>query len=117
MTRRADGELENDVLHALWRLDRPASPGDVIGEMQTDLAYTSIATILTRLCDKGLASRSRSGRAYVYSAASSEADLTVQRISSVLDAVSDRQSALAGFAKSLDAAEAAQLAEFLKDSE
>ena len=117
MTRRADGELETDVLRALWKLDRPASPSDVIDEMQTDLAYTSIATILMRLCDKGLATRSRAGRAYVYVAASSEVDLTAQRICSVLDAASDRQSALAGFAKSLDPAEAAQLAALLSEAQ
>lgn len=115
MTRRADGELETDVLRALWQLDRPASPSDVIDAMHTDLAYTSIATILTRLCDKGLATRTRAGRAYEYAAATSEADLTAQRISSMLDAASDRHSALAGFAKSLDPADAAQLAELLQD--
>ncbi|MFW2333985.1 BlaI/MecI/CopY family transcriptional regulator [Ilumatobacter sp.] len=117
MTRRADGELENDVLRALWQLDRPAAPSDVIDEMQTDLAYTSIATILTRLCDKGLATRTRAGRAYVYAAASSEATLAAQRIRSILDAASDRQTALAGFAQSLDPADAAQLAALLKETQ
>ena len=68
MTRRPDGTLEADVLQALWALDRPASPGDVIEQMQTDLAYTSIATILGRLCDKGLAERHRQGRSFVYAA-------------------------------------------------
>ncbi len=113
MTRRADGELETDVLRALWTLDRPASPSDVIDEMGTDLAYTSIATILGRLCDKGLATRRRAGRAFEYAAASSEAELTAQRLRTVLDATSDRQSALAGFAQSLDPSEAAQLAAIL----
>lgn len=113
MTRRADGELETDVLRALWTLDRPASPSDVIEAMDTDLAYTSIATILGRLCDKGLASRQRAGRAYEYDAVSSEADLTAQRLRQVLDATSDRQSALAGFAQSLDPSEAAQLVAIL----
>lgn len=116
MTRRADGELETDVLRALWQLDRPASPAEVIEEMQTELAYTSIATILMRLCDKGLATRTRSGRAYLYAAASSEADLTARRIRSLLDSTSDRTSALAGFAHSLDPADAAQLAALLKGS-
>ena len=113
MTRRADGELEADVLHALWQLDRPASPNDVMEEMHTDLAYTSIATILKRLCDKGLTVHTRVGRSYVYAAATNEADLTAQRITSMLDAASDRQSALAGFARSLDAVDAAQLAAIL----
>ncbi|NNF65246.1 MAG: BlaI/MecI/CopY family transcriptional regulator [Acidimicrobiia bacterium] len=116
MTRRADGELETDVLRALWDLGRPASPSDVIDQMSTDLAYTSIATILGRLCDKGLATRQRAGRAFVYSAASSEADLTAQRLRTVLDSASDRQSALAGFAEALDPADAALLATLLNDA-
>jgi len=116
MTRRADGELETDVLRALWNLDRPASPADVIDEMETDLAYTSIATILGRLCDKGLATRKRAGRAYQYAASSSEADLTVQRLRSILDSATDRQSALAGFAETLDPDDAAQLAAILNNT-
>jgi predicted transcriptional regulator len=117
MTRRADGTLETEVLRALWNLDRPAAPGDVIDEMRTDLAYTSIATVLGRLCDKGLAFRNRAGRAYEYEATRSEADLTVQRLRTVLDAASDRESALVGFAEALDPVEAAQLVALLKDTQ
>lgn len=84
--------------------------------MSTDLAYTSIATILGRLCDKGHVTRKRAGRAYEYEAASSEADLTARRLRTILDATSDRQSALAGFAAALNPAEAAQLAALLNDT-
>lgn len=116
MTRRADGQLETDVLRALWTLDRPASPSDVVDEMRTELAYTSIATILGRLCDKGLANRKRAGRAYKYEAADTEADLTAKRLRTVLYSASDRQSALIGFVQALDPADAAQLAAILNDS-
>jgi len=117
MTRRPDGTLEADVLQALWTLDRPASPADVIEQMQTDLAYTSIATILGRLCDKGLAERHRQGRSFVYAAAASEAELTARRIHSLLDATNDRASALAGFASGLDPDDAASLRALLEDTE
>ncbi len=116
MTRRPIGGLERDVLQALWRLERPASPSDVIAEMSTDLAYTSVATVLGRLCDKGLASRQRHGRLYLYSASTSEASLTARKIHSLLDATSDRAAALAGFADGLDPADAASLAALLNDS-
>jgi len=116
MTRRADGELERDVLRALWTIDRPASANDVIDAMHTDLAYTSIATVLGRLCDKGLASRERNGRSYRYEAVKSEADLTAQRLRRILDSASDRKSALAGFAQVLDPDEAAQLAALLNET-
>ncbi len=115
MSRRPDGVLEADVLQALWSLDRPASPNDVIAEMQTDLAYTSIATVLGRLCDKGLVERRREGRSYVYNASTSEADLTARKILSLLDATTDRASVLVGFANGLDPDEAASLAALLHD--
>ncbi len=115
MSRRPDGVLESDVLQALWSLDRPASPHDVMEEMQTDLAYTSIATVLGRLCDKGLVERQRGGRSFVYTAATTEADLTARKIHSLLDATKDRASALAGFASALDPADAASLAALLND--
>jgi|SRR6056297_1312747 len=116
MSRRPIGGLENDVLQALWRLQHPASPSAVIEEMNTDLAYTSVATVLGRLCDKGVVTRQRKGRMYLYSASSSEADLTARKIHSLLDAASDRSAALAGFADGLDPADAASLAELLRDS-
>lgn len=115
MSRRPDGVLEGDVLQALWSLDRPASPSEVIEEMETDLAYTSIATVLGRLCDKGLVTRQRQGRLYVYTASTTEADLTARKIHSLLNATTDRASALAGFASGLDAEDAASLAALLKE--
>lgn len=115
MTRRPDGALETDVLRALWELEAPASPSDVIAQMGTELAYTSIATILGRLCDKGLASRERRGRSYVYCAVSTESDLTARRLRALLDAASDRESALAGFVRVLDPADTARLAALLRE--
>lgn len=116
MTRRPDGALERDVLRALWNLERPASASEVIDEMQTELAYTSIATILGRLCEKGLAKRGRIGRAFAYEATSTEADVTGDRIRSLLAAAGDRETALAGFVKALDPADAAVLASLLNST-
>ena len=104
-------------MQALWALDRPASPNDVIRQMRTDLAYTSIATILGRLCEKGLAARQRQGRGYVYRASATEAQVTARRIHSLLDATNDRASVLAGFAKGLDPDDAASLAALLNGSQ
>lgn len=115
MSRRPDGVLETDILRALWTLDRPTSPSDVMAQMDTDLAYTSVATVLGRLCDKGLVERRRGRRSFLYTAAASEADLTAKRIRSLLDATVDRESALAGFADSLTPEDAAHLARLLND--
>ena len=111
--RRATGELEYEVLSQLWRMDRAATPAEVLDALETDLAYTTIMTILTRLWQKGLVTRRRRGRAYAYLPAVSEADLTAQRMQDLLAAASDRRAALSGFVRSLSAREARALRELL----
>jgi predicted transcriptional regulator len=61
------GDLEYGVLAALWELGS-ATPRDIherVGEPK-GLVYTTIAKVLDRLREKGLVSRMRSGRAFVY---------------------------------------------------
>jgi predicted transcriptional regulator len=116
MTRRPDGALETDVMHVLWAANAPVAPADVRAALDVDLAYTSVATVLNRLCDKGLASREPDGRKFVYVATSTEADLTGQRINSLLEAANDREAALAGFLKNLSADDAQVLRSLLDES-
>src|SRR5262245_36218995 len=56
-TRRAAGELEAEVLGALWAEPLPLTPTQLHGTLGRDLAYNTVHTILTRLCDKGLVVR------------------------------------------------------------
>ena len=61
------GKLEHAVLSALWDL-RSASVSDIhlrIGE-PAGLVYTTIAKVLDRLHLKGLVSRKRRGRGFIY---------------------------------------------------
>src|SRR5215203_6062626 len=97
MTRRPDGALEADVLRVLWASDRPLLPGEINERLDAGLAYTSVATILTRLQAKGLVVRSPAGRAYSYEAAVDEPDLAVRRISELLDSSTDRAQVLSRF--------------------
>ncbi len=102
--KRPDGALEADVLGVLWAADgQSLSPAEVNERLATDLAYTTIMTVLTRLWRKGLAERVEAGRGYAYRATYSESELTSQRIRDMLDQANDRASALAGFIDSLDA--------------
>ena len=79
MTRRRDGALENDVLNVLWAAERPLLPGEINERLDSGLAYTSVATVLTRLQAKGLVTRTPAGRAYAYEAAVDESELAVRR--------------------------------------
>jgi predicted transcriptional regulator len=102
-SRRAPGELEAEVLGALWRADSPLSPGQVRDELGADLAYTTVMTILSRLHDKGSVTRSRVGRAFVYTPAFEQAELAASQMRSLLEAGHDREAVLARFVGSLSA--------------
>ena len=107
--RRPDGALEDDILRALWDADVALLPAEILAQTGLDLAYTSIATVLTRLLDKGLVSREPDGRAFRYRAAFGEGELAAQRIAVILSHTTDRRGALAGFVNGLGKRDAATL--------
>ena len=113
MTRRPDGALEHEVLSVLWASEADLSPGEVQRALSGQLAYTSVATVLGRLYDKGLVTRTASGRAFVYRAVVSESDLAARRMGDLLAATSDRNEVLARFVGELSAREARQLRRLL----
>ncbi|MGW3133370.1 BlaI/MecI/CopY family transcriptional regulator [Streptomyces sp. NPDC001076] len=99
--RRARGQLESDVLAALWAADGPRTAREVREQLPGDLAYTTVLTILSRLHDKGILVRHREGRGYAYEPARDEASHTAQRMHSLLTGGSDRQAVLARFVSEL----------------
>lgn len=113
MGRRPDGALERDVMEVLWRADGPVTPGQVRDQLETDLAYTTVMTVLGRLHAKGRAHRESQGRAFAYSAAVSESELAAEQMNVVLSSTSDRAGALGGFVGSLSKRDRAALRELL----
>ncbi|MGW4568403.1 BlaI/MecI/CopY family transcriptional regulator [Streptomyces sp. NPDC004561] len=101
--RRARGELESDVLAALWAADGPLTARQAREELPGDLAYTTVLTILTRLHEKGMLVRHREGRGYAYEPARDEASHTAHRMHSLLEGGSDREAVLARFVSELSA--------------
>ena len=61
------GELESQVMKVVWDRCR-CTAKDVLAALEGDKkrAYTTIGTILQRLCQKGLLTRTRQGRAFLY---------------------------------------------------
>jgi len=103
-------------MRVLWASDEPISPAEVRESLAVALAYTSVATVLNRLCDKGLVERQPAGRKFVYEATSTEADLTGQRIHTLLEAADDRAAVLAGFLRNLSPDDAEVLRSLLEES-
>lgn len=100
--RRARGELEGEVLAALWAAGGPATAAVVL-ENVSGAAYTTVLTILTRLCDKGLVTRRREGRSHVYRPVDDRAGLAAAGMRTMLDGGGDRAAVLARFVSELSA--------------
>jgi predicted transcriptional regulator len=99
--KRPDGALEQDILRVLWSTGEAMMPGEVLGRLDVDLAYTSVSTVLTRLYEKGLVTRDRQGRGFAYRATLSESELAARRMGEVLKSAADRKAVLVGFVGSL----------------
>ena len=94
------GDLERAVMEILWSDDSGLSVRDVLDQLERrehhkELAYTTIMTVLDRLAKKGIAERTREGRAWQYSAAASREQLAATALRSALDTVkADRTAAM-----------------------
>jgi predicted transcriptional regulator len=112
--RRAIGELEHQVLTAIWQSDRGLTPAETLDGLGGSIAYTTVLTVLTRLWQKDLLFRSREGKAHRYEAAVTEADLVAGRMRAALDTASNHELAMSRFVGSLSASEAEALRALLK---
>lgn len=85
------------------------TPAEVLAALDTDLAYTTVMTIQTRLLEKGLVERERRGRAYAYRPTVTEAELRARRMGEALAAAKDREAVLGRFVDTLSPREAKAL--------
>lgn len=100
-SRRAAGDLESEVLAALWAADRPLTPGGAAAAVGGGLAYTTVQTILTRLLAKGVVQREPAGRAFAYSPVLDQAGVVAARMRAVLQSGSDADAVLSRFVGAL----------------
>jgi len=117
-TRRGPGELEEQVMRILWSEDQSLSVRDILGRFPDDApAFSTLATALTRLCDKGLVSRVQiSPRKSRYEAACSADEHVSASMLSMLKEAGNRKAALMQFAGNLDSDEVAVLQQALLSS-
>ncbi|MFE5032470.1 BlaI/MecI/CopY family transcriptional regulator [Streptomyces sp. NPDC056683] len=100
--RRSAGELESEVLAALWATERPLTPAEIQTEIGGGLAYNTVHTILKRLYDKGLVLRDADGRRGAYRPAKNAAELTAEAMHEALDRGPDPIAALQQFVSGLN---------------
>ena len=97
MVKRADGTLELEIMQILWDSPTPISPSQVREQLSGNLAYTSVTTVLMRLCDKKQLGRSIVGRSYVYSPKISREEWYSRRMNAILNEATNHRELLAGF--------------------
>ncbi|MER7916096.1 MULTISPECIES: BlaI/MecI/CopY family transcriptional regulator [unclassified Streptomyces] len=115
--RRSAGELESEVLAALWATDRPLTPAEIQTEIGGGLAYNTVHTILKRLYDKGLVLRDADGRRGAYRPAKNAAELTAEAMHQALDRGPDPIAALQQFVTGLSREEERALRELLAEGD
>jgi len=99
ITVQLQGELQMEVMRALWRRGRASS----VDEVRDDLpqrhrgAYTTVQTVLNRLAERGLLVRQRQGKAIFYAPKLSEAEYYSLSVRQTLATASEdvRRTALA----------------------
>ena len=95
----------------------PMTPGQVQETLGTNLAYTTVMTVLARLCEKGVVLRERAGRAFAYTAVVDEAEVTARRMRRLLDSRDDRAAVLSRFVGALSADDEKVLVDLLDRAE
>lgn len=111
--RRAGGELENEILAALWSAGDPLTAREVQKVLGGTLAYNTVQTILVRLHEKNLVQRHVHGRAHRYGPTKQPEELTAERMRLLLAAEPDHRTVLSRFVGSLDAGDEQILREIL----
>ncbi|MFB9235566.1 BlaI/MecI/CopY family transcriptional regulator [Plantactinospora siamensis] len=113
-SRRPRGALERQVMAVLTAADGALSPAEVRARLGDDLAYTTVMTVLARLFGKGLLTRHRDGRAYLYRRLDGDAQVAAHRMHRLLTAGPNRAAVLRQFVDTLSADDEQLLTQLLR---
>lgn len=107
------GDLQVEVMNAVWKLGQ-ATVDDVRDQQPKPRrsAYTTVQTVLNRLVERGLLTRSRNGRAFVYRAKLGESEFLARSIGDRLAGATPeaRRAALVNLFDELEPGEVDELA-------
>ena len=115
-------DLQLAVMRVVWTRGE-TTIADVVSDLdrKRGLAHTTVATLLLRLENRGLLSKRREGRAYIYSALISEADVKRSMVSDLIASLfqGDSQELLAHLVRSeeVTSADLAKIKAKLKESD
>src|SRR4051794_27720486 len=81
------GHLESAVMEVVWAAFGAVSVGDVHDALppSSTVAYNTVKTTMERLAEKGILSRTKASKAYLYAAAVTREELERRIVTGVLD--------------------------------
>ena len=115
---RPFGELEAAIMRVVWEHAAPISVRTIVDRLNQErgVAYTTVITVAERLREKGMLTRVRRGRAFLYEACLSAEDFSADLMRQVLDSSESRSATLLRFAGQLSPEESASLRAALTQS-
>lgn len=114
MVRRQRGELERAVLEVLWDHGGWLTPAEVRDRLESDLAYTTVVTVLRRLFDKDQVAREVDGRAHAYRPHNTREEYAAEAMVHVLAEARDPATALNHFVETISDDNRRQLGRLLR---
>ncbi|MFB7532883.1 BlaI/MecI/CopY family transcriptional regulator [Streptomyces sp. NPDC056178] len=110
------GDLEAEIMDRLWTWNRPATVREVVNDINEirPLAYTTVMTVTNILYSKGWLSRSKQGRAWLYTPVRSREAYAAALMEDGLGASKDRSAALVHFVEGMSEDEVAALRRALR---
>ncbi|MEV6029164.1 BlaI/MecI/CopY family transcriptional regulator [Streptomyces sp. NPDC052036] len=92
----------------------PLTAGELLRRLGGDLAYGTVATVLSGMHDKGVLTRTEQGRTYAYAPVTDSPGMTARRMYQALESDPDREAVLARFVDKLPATDEELLRQLLR---
>ncbi|MET9401185.1 BlaI/MecI/CopY family transcriptional regulator [Kitasatospora sp. NPDC002965] len=101
------GDLEAEIMDRLWTWNRPATVREVVDDInrQRPVAYTTVMTVADILHGKGILTREKQGRAWLYRPTLGREEYTAALMQEALGSSRDRPAALAHFIEEISSDE------------
>lgn len=101
------GGLEAEIMDRLWSWGRAATAREVRDDLnkQRPIAYSTVKTVADILFSKGLLSREKDGRAWLYQATCTRQQYTAARMHDALEGTPDPAGVLLSFVEQISAEE------------
>ncbi|MFG2955025.1 BlaI/MecI/CopY family transcriptional regulator [Streptomyces sp. NPDC048291] len=110
------GELEAEIMDRLWSWGRPATAREVRTDInkQRPIAYTTVKTVADILHGKGMLTRHKEGRAWVYTPTRTRQQYTAALMHEALGSNPDTTGTLVSFLEQITPEEAQALRSALR---